>query len=194
MNKYVYSVVKELNENSSGLVNYLCKDKYIHIRLRDFGLKKEVISGLEDKLTFYITFLFEKVVPQYLSENIHDIVDESKYNELFDMCINKFKCSDEYSDLMLAIHCLYPSCLGINILPKYKRNKNTKDVILDKFGDTNLSKQYIQEDFHKVFGLYVYEFLSNENIFIVVDKKKKVNCIKYVKKYAKSKKNNLWEN
>ena len=173
MGKYVYSLVKELNQQRE-FVNYLCKDNYIHIRLRDFGNKKEVISGLEDKLTFYIVLQLNKLLPKYLEESLFDITNKDKYDEIFKACINKFKCSPEYTDLKLILHCLYPECLGINILPRYSK-KDSYSTVLSKFGSVDLT---LDDDFN------VYKFLTNESIFIVIDDKKKVNCTKYIKKYA----------
>ncbi len=189
MSKYVYSLVKELNNSSSKLVNYLCKDNYIHVRLRDFGNKKEVISGLEDKLTFYLVWEFDRLLPQYLEESLFDITKKEKYDEIFESCVKKFVCSDEYSEMKLVLHCIYPNCLGVNILTRYSR-KDTYDTILAKFGSVYMSSS--DEEFEDFIGMSLYQFLRDENIFLVVDTKKKVNCIKYIKKYA-NKSKGLWE-
>lgn len=186
MSKYVYSLVREFTNEDSTPVNYLCKDNYIHIRLRDFGNHKEVISGIEDKLTFYVVSLLNKLLPQYIEESLFDIANKEKYDEIFKSCLNKFRCSDEYNEIKLVLHCLYPNCLGVTILPKYSK-KDTYDTVLSMFGNIG------NDNLDLCSKITLWELLSDENTFIVVDTKKKVNCIKYIKKYAVKKDKSLWE-
>lgn len=188
MSKYVYSLVKELNVDYDR-VNYLCKDNLLHVRLRDFGKKKEIISGLEDKVTFYIVWIMNKMLSTYLDVSIFDISNKDKYKEIFDSCLIKFKESEDCRVLAFCVRQMYPSCKGLSILPRYSK-LDKYDTVLSLFGNVNTSTSSTFEQF---IGISIYKYLCDESVFLVVDAKKKVNCTKYLKKYAKKSKNSLWE-
>ena len=185
MNKYVYNLVIRLNKSSNSDVNYLCKDNFIHIRLRDFGNKKEIISGLEDKLTFYVVWTLNKSLSQYLEEDISKITNKDKYDELWNKVMNKYYESFEFQFINSILQIHYPNMKGIKILPRYSKKDDYKTV-LSKFG-TIVGDQILFEN-----SDIITRTLLDENVSIVIDKDRDVNCIKYIKKYA-NKTVSLWE-
>lgn len=183
MYKLVYA--PEIEQSN---VNYLYKDKKVHIRLNRFGYKNQVISGFENKLSFLTTFVIVYYVHQF--EYIKKAYQEDS-DELLTQMIRHFEaCSDEYAKIKRIIsEKLKISDLEFSIVPlRYKRLKNT----VDRLGDChNLDVDVFFGNKLDTFMIYfnisdLREFLFDDAYYLeYVKDKLVVNNDKFIKKHSK---------
>ena len=165
-----YSILYTPDQMTNPGVNYVCSDKKIHIRFRDFN-KEQVISGFEKKLTYlmsylmnfsYITSLFdicdEKTIMNALldSEDVKSIYNNIKYNKQID-----FKC--------------------FRLTPNYKKSEckafgkveqTAFPLLYDEFG---APKQGDLETFLNKLKVSLLEYLFNDSYSIILHEKSEDN-------------------
>lgn len=104
-----YSLIYTPDLKTETNINYVCSDKKIHIRFRDFNKPQTLIAGFEKKLTYlisylmnfsYITNLFEicdiKTIINALldSEDLKTIYNNIKYTKQIDF--KSFRLTPNY--------------------------------------------------------------------------------------------------
>ena len=199
---FVYNLVKKLDFSALDedvIVNYLCKDNYMHIRLKEFGNQKAVITGLEQKLTFLVTYLINSVCYNYVDKDlIRQAEDKSSFKDIWNICIGKFLISKEFRTILNELKSRYSECKGVKILPAYSKTSNYVDAF-SAFGEVhnltlNISQQPLDE-FLEFLDISLDEYLFNEHIYLVVDEEQEIKNQKFIKKYEvkKSCSINLWE-
>ena len=197
MNDLVYRFTNVFSERQNyAEVNYLCKDNFIHIRLRRFGDRVERISGFESKLTFLITLLMLNTFNQQITtEQLEMSNNKNNYQEIWKSCLESLKSSGNYK----AIETFLTQTLGakgIKILPAYslkKKPKNAYDLLgkCNNFSSEVLLSNLI-DTYINPFG--IAEYLYNDNLEISIEKRREVDNSKFINKYKdKSNDINLWE-
>ncbi len=200
-NKLVYKFVRTLDETSfSSDVNFLCKDNYVHIRLKRFGYKKEHISGFESKLTFLLTLMMINAVNEHITTVQAKLSqDKENYKELWESCLNCLKSSKEFKDLDWFLCTMFESYKGLKILPMYSlkyKPKNAYDLLGDCYGLSQLSierllRVELKDD--------LYGFLFDNSLEIYIEESHDVDDSKFIKKHLINRTNkketyiNLWD-
>ena len=130
-----------------------CFDKNIHIRLRNYK-EDDIISGLEDKLSFVLSYFIQKFIKSFPSYSIDfNIKDDSEAtkNYIFSKYINEFKQSNIYKEIVSQLQTVI-DFKDIVIKPLYSKKFTTTKV--SQFG--NLT-EVIGDDF---LGNNLSEFIS----------------------------------
>ena len=203
MYKLVYA--PDIKQSS---VDYLYKDKKIHVRLNKFGHKNQIISGFEDKLSFLVTYLINDFVNKgFLTKDLirESFVDSD--NKILKEIISKFEEeSRAYAVVRLAISGYMPevSINDFKIVPLgYKRIKSSLDRLGECSGLGCLQNDFgyipqIESFFHyfnlscgynvdvfEVAEKEVYKYLFDDRIYIeVTNKEFSINNEKFLKKHA----------
>jgi len=199
MSNLVYKMVRTYAEHTKvSMVDYLCKDRYIHIRLRRFGDKAQQLIGFEDKLTFLITTLILNKVDGIL-ELSKVKLSESKenYQEIWKQCLECLKSSKEFKDIECVLKEVFKDYKGMKILPMYSlknKPKNAFDLLgsCDNLPSTEM-KFILDCDIRYNF-LDIADFLFDNNLEIHIEKENIVDDSKFINKYKeKDDDYNLWE-
>ena len=121
--KLVYTPATEDNCIATAKdINFLCTDGKVHVRLRDYD-HEEVIHGFVDKLTYAVTYLFQRVVVQ---ESVTNATIEKLFNSddslkiINDWVINMFSEAGK-------------ECKGLKISKNYRKIKKAKETPLGSF-------------------------------------------------------------
>lgn len=185
----VYSLIYMPSISSDKTINYLCSDNKVHIRLKKYGIKPEIISGFENKLSFLLTFSLNEFCNHfYMSKDLLRHVNENKnFKDIWLDIMKEFKT--KYNsfgiDDCLSNNILYYE--GLKILPiYYKKFKLTNALDLigecynlkNKLFDDNPTKNFL--DYFKLSSLD--EYLFNDAIVIQISKKLKINNSKFINK------------
>jgi len=186
----MYRLVYEPDIKQSS-VDYLYKDKKIHVRLNKFGHKNQIISGFENKLSFLATFL----VNVFIDEEIltQDVVKSSfidKEGKILDNILKRFdEESLSYKYVKQAIANNFDiSTDSFKIVPLgYKRIKSS----LDRVGEcTELNSTCIGHSGLVQFTDYFHikdieDYLFDDRFYVEVTKQKIIiNNDKFIKKHA----------
>lgn len=160
-------------------INFLCSDSKLHIRLRDYNTE-EVIHGFINKLTYLITYLFQRNI------NTNDI-DNFVNNDSSIKQLNSWLESLFYS--------LDKNYKGLKILQNYRKIKLTQPTPCGGFskGACPLMDGITYGDIsffnNKLTVVNLETFLLNDAIDLVITKdtsrdsyKKFTNKVKRVKK------------
>lgn len=139
-------------------VNYLCHDKRIHVRLRDFD-KTQTIKGFERKLAFLITLSMNP-------DNKTSWDDALAAYAISANGVNIASAIASYTDYKAK---------GIIITPNYRRGKH------NMFGNCRVGIEVL----NPIFKLGVSEFLFNDNYYLTLEKAKLVKQNKFEKKQIK---------
>lgn len=148
-------LISQIRKDISPQNNYdpTCFDKNIHIRLRNYKAD-DVISGLEDKLSFVLSYFIQKFIKSFPSYSIDfNIKDDSEAtkNYIFSKYINEFKQSNIYREIVSQLQTVI-DFKDIVIKPLYSKKFTTTKV--SQFG--NLT-EVIGDDF---LGNNLSEFIS----------------------------------
>lgn len=145
-------LISQIRKDTSLQNNYdpTCFDKNIHIRLRNYK-EDDVISGLEDKLSFVLSYFIQKFIKSFPSYSIDfNIKDDSEAtkNYIFSKYINEFKQSNIYREIVSQLQTVI-DFKDIVIKPLYSKKftttkvsqfGNLTEVIGDNFLGNNLSE------------------------------------------------------
>lgn len=168
-------------------IPFVCSDNNIHIRLRDYD-HEEVIHGFINKLTYIVTYLFQRAVIT---------------GELTDNIFEKFVNSDESLDgLVWWLKSIYISngktLKGLKISKNYRKIKVSHSTPLGSFlpGTCPLKDglvygdlKFLQETFRFI---PLEELILNDSLDIVISKDvTKDSYTKFVNKSKKVKKTEL---
>ena len=129
-------LISQIRNDISPRNNYdpTCFDKNIHIRLRNYK-EDDVISGLEDKLSFVLSYFIQKFIKSFPSYSIDfNIKDDSEAtkNYIFSKYINEFKQSDIYREIVSQLQTVI-DFKDIVIKPLYSKKFTTTKV--SQFGN-----------------------------------------------------------
>lgn len=129
-------LISQIRKDISPQNNYdpTCFDKNIHIRLRNYK-EDDVISGLEDKLSFVLSYFIQKFIKSFPSYSIDfNIKDDSEAtkNYIFSKYINEFKQSDIYREIVSQLQTVI-DFKDIVIKPLYSKKFTTTKV--SQFGN-----------------------------------------------------------
>lgn len=129
-------LISQVRKDISSQNNYdpTCFDKNIHIRLRNYK-EDDVISGLEDKLSFVLSYFIQKFIKSFPSYSIDfNIKDDSEAtkNYIFSKYINEFKQSDIYREIVSQLQTVI-DFKDIVIKPLYSKKFTTTKV--SQFGN-----------------------------------------------------------
>lgn len=141
MKTYLVKLIFDDSLFTNITVNPLCHDKRIHIRLKDFTNKHEVIQGLEDKLAFYISYKLGTL----LAYEDKDLEDADDY--IWTKYISKLHQDKEYCDVLIGLMIKYVDFVDVKIIKKYK-----------KVADKN--------SFKKLFGIISSELINQVNKYL----------------------------
>ena len=199
MSNLVYKMVRTYAEHTKvSTVDYLCKDKYIHIRLRKFGDKVQQLIGFEDKLTFLITTLMQNKVNSILElSKIKLSENKEKYQEIWKQCLECLKSSKEFKDIECVLKEVYQNYKGMKILPMYSlknKPKNAFDLLGSCENIPSTEMKFILDCDIRYDFLDIADFLFDDNLEIHIEKENQVDNSKFINKY-KEKDNclSLWE-
>lgn len=129
-------LISQIRKDISPQNNYdpTCFDKNIHIRLRNYK-EDDVISGLEDKLSFVLSYFIQKFIKSFPSYSIDfNIKDDSEAtkNYIFSKYINEFKQSNIYREIVSQLQTVI-DFKDIVIKPLYSKKFTTTKV--SQFGN-----------------------------------------------------------
>lgn len=198
-NNLVYKFVRVLDDFSySSDVNFLCKDNYIHIRLKRFGHKKEHLVGFESKLTFLLTLMMNNAINHHITTLQAKLSqDKENYKKIWENCLECLKSTTDYILLEDVLRVMFKEYKGLKILPmyslKYKPN-NAFDLLGECYGlpTSTISIDYLLRNEIKD---DLYGFLFDNNVEIYIETKSNIDDSKFIKKHSKQKKEpyvNLW--
>lgn len=164
-------------ENDLEKINYICADKKIHIRFRDFS-EKEIISGFEKKLTYLLSYLMNfsylpKVVDKYDSQVL--ITDFLKTTDVMTI----------YNEIKLYTH--------IDNIKGFKLTKNYKKKVCKAFGEVNpyafplniqdtVVKTGNLNSFLTNFKINLIDYLFNDNYVIIIHEARTAKLSKFKRK------------
>ena len=158
-----YSVLYTPDTKTNSQLNYVCSDKKIHVRFRDFN-DEQIISGFEKKLTYLFTYLvnFSKIkelfgvcspeiVMQALldSSDVKQIEDDLKYKKQIDF--KKFR--------------LFVNYKRDNCIPFGKIDNKVFPMELDERG---VAKDGNLDTFLKILKVDLLEYLFNDSYSIII--------------------------
>lgn len=163
-------------------INFVCSDGKIHIRLRDYGDKEEVISGFINKLTYLVTYLVNYMVNSNPERyNSTDKLLESS-TEIINNSIGRF--------IGLTIH--NDNYKGIKISKNYRKVKHYDILggIPTELCPYSNGKDKCSIDlFLRTFGINLHDYLFNDAYEVVICKNdKKSNYNKFLNKQSRGKK------
>jgi len=176
---YIIKLVREIGGNSD-CPNYLCKDNYVHIRLKNYGNKKEVISGFESKLTLLVTYLAGCIT---LNMSTFD-----ETSDIWSACISKLLLTSDFRTVSNACNYMFEKYKGIKILPAYSKKKYKNHSLAFLGSVSNMidsSDDSYLDTFLTELDISLLDYLFNENIYLIVDVKQKIHNEKYARKYSK---------
>ena len=187
----IYKVVYTPNKDTKTLaidsdINFLCSDKKLHIRLRDYD-HEEVISGFINKLTYVITYLIQRCDVGTKSDD--EIISNFVKND------TDFKNIDAFLQQVFSSRGL--DYRGIKISKSYRKVKTSKNTLGSfKEGTCYLEDNCKFGDFTFLtnsLGLDFVAFLLNDAVDLVITKDSLNNSYtKFVnKKLRKVNKNKL---
>lgn len=163
-----YSIIYTPDAPTNKGVNYVCSDRKIHVRFRDFN-KPQMISGFEKKLTYlfaylmnfsYIVNLFEfcdqKVLINALleSEDVKKIYDSIKYDKQINF--KSFRLTANYKK---------GECI-----PFGKLDQGAFPLLYDEF---NVPKTADLDTFLTKLKVNLLEFLFNDSYSILLHERNK---------------------
>lgn len=189
MNNFDYKLVRRYDTQAEfSSVNYLCKDNYVHVRLRRYGDKQMHISGFEAKLTFLLTFLINKVANDILSISMIKMSeDREKYQVIWNSCLDCLKTTKEYKDIECVLSTVMRNYKGIKILPMYSLKHGAKNAfdLLGECVDSPFSKMTDVFDCGDIYGFGdIVDFLFNNNVEVYIENKTIIDDSKFIRKYA----------
>ena len=168
-------------------INFMCSDGRLHIRLRDYD-HEEVIHGFINKLTYLVTYLFQRqIITDGLTNNIIEkfVKNDSDFIEVQEWLCNLFW---EYGK----------NLKGLKISKNYRKIKKDVETPLGSFLpgtcplECGLRYGNIRffEDSLRMFPME--EFLLNDAVEIVISKETvKESYSKFTNKKKKVKKERL---
>lgn len=199
---YTPSQGESYMENNN--LKYICKDNKIHIRFRDYN-KKEIIKGVESKLTYLLTYLMNywylpQVIQKYDSNKlIEDFLNTSVINKLI---------------IQLRLFLNDSNFKGFKLKKNYKRKefKNFGELNLNCFPSHNI-KEHKKNEIEKIGSLDLFleyfnltdiiTYLFDDSIRIIIHEEEKDKVTKFdrkqLRKYnkidskSKYKELDLWE-
>lgn len=183
--KIVYTPNKDTKQSIlDNSVNFLCSDDKIHIRLRDYD-HEEVIHGFIDKLTYAITYLFQRAV-----------IQEPITNNIIEKVVNSDDSLKILNDWVVS---LFKGCKGLKVSKNYRKIKKNKETPLGSFlpGTCPLINDVSYGDIqflNRAWNiLEFYDILLNDAIDIVITKDVSKSCYEKFtnKQVRKVKKNKL---
>lgn len=166
----------------------LCIDNKIHIRFRDYGAK-EVIAGFEDKLTYMLTYLFNKEFTPTIEEFEGAMTQGHSF--VWSRYLPLFMDSQSYKEIESVISKNIVGYSGILLTPKYVKKPYTNPW--EQFGSiqdgasipsTGPGGEGILKQFLSVFKVSLEDYLFNDSYQFVIDEKMVAETInsKFIKK------------
>lgn len=173
--------VSQIKTNIDNL-KYICRDNKIHIRFKDYN-KKQVIKGVEAKLTYLITYLMNY---WYLPQVIQSY-DSTKL-------IKNFLETKLMKEMILKLRLF----LNSDTLKGFKLSKNYKRGESKDFGDISLScfpSHNKKEDIEKIGGLSLFldyfnipdfiTYIFDDGIILIIHEEIKEDITKFDRKILK---------
>lgn len=190
MSKLTYKIIynpnnEELEAAISKDINFLCADNKLHIRLRDYD-HEEVIHGFVDKLTYIVTYLFQRNVQTgKLTNNILENFVNSDYAvKDLNMWLTSVFSTEGKTFKGLKISRNYRKISNYSLLGSF-----SEGACPLKDGMTYGDLQFFAESLRFV---PLEEFILNDAIDLVITKSTVKNSYtKFVNKAKKSKKEKL---
>lgn len=178
--KISYNPSKDNNTNILDKVNFLCVDKKIHIRLRDYD-HEEVIHGFINKLTYIITYLFQRNALMMDSTN----KEIKKFMDSDDALL----CLEDAVNTLFKNPIRYLDFTGFNIKPNYRKIKKDVPTPLGSFsyGTCPLKNGCTYSDLNFLIDFFkldsLEEFLTNDALELIICKDVQIKSYdKFVKK------------
>ena len=165
-----YSILYTPDQTTNPGVNYVCSDKKIHVRFRDFN-KEQVISGFEKKLTYLMSYLMNF---SYIT-SLFDICDERTImNALLDSkdvtriynCI-KYDMQIDFKSFRLTPNYKKSDCVAFGAV-----EQTAFPLLYDEFG---APKQGDIETFLNKLKVSLLEYLFNDSYSIILHEKSEDN-------------------
>ena len=100
--------------------NPVCYDKTIHIRFANYDSSK-TIAGIEDKLTYLLTYLFNKEFAYYYVDRDDIAANTTDFKKLWEKYIKRFKESDSFKAVLNVVQTKY-KVKDILLAPMYLKN------------------------------------------------------------------------
>lgn len=183
--KIVYNPM--MDDHTSSLdkgINFLCSDGKLHIRLRDYD-HEEVISGFINKLTYFVTYLFQRMPHP-----------ENVTNNIIEKFVKNDKSLSEFDSWLQSVFLLIgQKYKGLKISRNYRKIQTSYSTPIGSFlpGSCPLKDGLTYGEttfFGDSLGMIpLEEFLLNESIDLVITKEvSKNNYTKFVNKKKKVKK------
>lgn len=183
MNNLVYRFSKCIPGKKYPDVNFLYKDKKVHVRLGFYGNKKQHIRGFEAKLAFFMTLSMQREVKSILDlPSIKEARDRNNYQEIWEKCLACLKQGAGYQYANDLFYCELPNYSGMKILPAYSLKNRPKDAF-DLLGEVvGLDDESLKEEL--VFN-DLKDLLFNDAVEISIEECKDVDNSKFVRKHTK---------
>lgn len=172
MDNLTYSIYYTPNAKNTDFddVSYICSDKKIHIRFRDYN-SEDIIVGFEKKLTYLLTYLLNY---SYLP-NVF-----GKYNER--ELMETFGRTNDVLDIINTIrrHLPLEELKGFKLRTNYKKSecKPFGDISTDVFPVEWVDKMAIKGDlqtFLSKLKISLDDYLFNDNYMIIIRENKTIN-------------------
>ena len=165
MKELVYKIVinPENTYRSTDYVNFLCSDNKVHVRLRDYD-HEEVIHGFIDKLTYLVTYLFQR-----------SAVTDAEAIETFAKQDEDIKILTDYiSEFFYFTPSANRNFSGLKISKNYRKNSN-KYSLLGSFkkGTCPLKDSCSFSNttfFMDKLGLSLDDYLFNDGVELIITK------------------------
>lgn len=189
MNNLDYKIVRKYAEHTDfSATNYLCKDNYVHVRLKKYGDKPLHICGFEAKLTFLLTALIQLKVGSSLDLAMVDRAESKEnYQEIWEHCLASLKSTKEYKDVEYVLKTVFANFKGVKILPMYSLKNKPKNAFSLLGGCDNFPCAMMSDVLDC--GMYydftdIVDFLLNNNVEVYIEEHTEVDDSKYINKYT----------
>ena len=130
----IYNTNNSISGYNNTQNNIKCIDKKVHIRFKDY-LEEVTLTGLEQKLNFLITHLFNSKLDK-LDEDVGWLNYEGNDKNILKRAFKEFVNKAEYLEEMKLLYNVFENrnldIKGVYLLPNYKRKGNLN--IRQQFG------------------------------------------------------------
>jgi hypothetical protein len=199
-------VVKTAWTETRDDIDYLYMDGCLHARLKDYGWKKETVTGFEGKLNFLLTYIVNYYVQANLMtpEMITRMLDKNEWKKIWDDVTDKISSGDCLKPVYGAINAIFgkDKCKGLSILPAYHKKTPREGFIMTG----GIKGLHVEEGeapinaFMNTFGVadgLVSDFLRDDSYSIEISPKVEIDYSKFITKHKEKHKKspeeiNLW--
>lgn len=168
-----YSVIRviktdEYNNTYNDEIYKGCADNLLHLRLRDYKIG-DVISGVVDKISFLITYLYQSMMYVWKDIGHNEVDDEVLLEKCYQGHLENLLDTNDMSEIVYRVK-QYLGCSGIKVFKKYTRPMYKKTI--EAFGSIENYKYTVNNDtLMKLLdnlGLTLKELLLNDGIELVI--------------------------